>query len=127
MAAADGQTLVHGDINASNLLITGTREVFLIDWAQPACGAPWLDIADLAPHLILAGHAPATAERALAAAPAWRDADPQVITSYAIAFAGYWTRVSRHPAPPGVPSLRAYQARAAIAATTWVAYRTGWA
>jgi hypothetical protein len=26
-----------------------------------------------------------------------------------------------------VPNLRAYQARAAIAAMTWVAYRTGWA
>jgi Ser/Thr protein kinase RdoA (MazF antagonist) len=63
LAAADGKTLVHGDINASNLLIAGTREVFLIDWAQPACGAPWLDIADLVPHLILAGHTPARAER----------------------------------------------------------------
>jgi len=127
LAAADGKTLVHGDINASNLLITGAREVFLIDWAQPACGAAWLDIADLVPHLILAGHTPARAEQALATVPAWRDAEPDVITSYAIAFAGYWTRVSRQPAPPGVPNLRAYQARAAIAAMTWVACRTGWA
>jgi thiamine kinase-like enzyme len=118
---------VHGDINASNLLISGAQEVFLIDWAQPACGAAWPDIADLVPHLILAGHTPARAEQALAAVPAWRDADPDVITSYAIAFGGYWTRMSRLPAPPGVPNLRAYQARAAIAAMTWVAYRTGWA
>jgi hypothetical protein len=29
--------------------------VFLIDWAQPVCGAFWLDVADLIPHLILAG------------------------------------------------------------------------
>jgi Phosphotransferase enzyme family len=126
LAAADGKTLVHGDINASNLLVTGTRSVFLIDWAQPVCGAAWLDVADLIPHLILAGHAPARAEQALAAVPAWRDADPAVITSYAIAFVGYWTRMSRQPAPPGVPHLRAYQARAATAATTWAAYRTGW-
>ena len=126
LAAADGKTLVHGDINASNLLITGTREVFLIDWAQPACGAAWLDIADLVPHLILAGHTPARAEQALAGVPAWRHADRNVITSYAIAFAGYWTRMSGQPSPPGVPNLRAHQARAAIAAMRWVIYRTGW-
>jgi hypothetical protein len=24
--------------------------VFLIDWAQPVCGASWLDVADLVPH-----------------------------------------------------------------------------
>jgi hypothetical protein len=126
LAAADGKTLVHGDINASNMLITDAREVFLIDWAQPACGAAWLGVADLVPHLILAGHTPVCAEQALAAVPAWRGADPDVITSYAIAFAGYWTRISRQPAPPGVPNLRAHQARAAIAAMTWVFYRTGW-
>ena len=34
------------------------------------------------------------------AVPAWRDADPDVITSYAIAFADYWTRVSRQPLRP---------------------------
>jgi hypothetical protein len=78
--------------------------VFLIDRAQPACGAAWLDTADLVPHLILAGHTPAHAEQALAAVPAWRDADPDVITSYAIAFAGYWTRMSRQPAAPTRPA-----------------------
>jgi hypothetical protein len=127
LLAADGKTLVHGDISASNLLVTRGRSVFLIDWAQPVCGASWLDVADLVPHLILAGHDPAAAEQALAAVPAWRDADPGVITSYAAAFAGYWTRMSRKPAPPGVPHLRAHQARAAAAATAWVAHRTGWA
>jgi hypothetical protein len=38
-ARRDGQTLVHGDISASNLLITDAREVFLIDWA-PAGRSP---------------------------------------------------------------------------------------
>jgi Ser/Thr protein kinase RdoA (MazF antagonist) len=127
LTAADGKTLVHGDISASNLLVTRVGSVFLIDWAQPVCGASWLDVADLVPHLILAGHDPAAAEQALATVTAWHDADPGVITSYAAAFAGYWTRMSRKPAPPGVPHLRSHQARAATAATAWVAHRTGWA
>ncbi|MGI5233776.1 AMP-binding protein [Actinoallomurus sp. CA-142502] len=125
LAAAAGDTLVHGDVNASNLLVNDAG-VYLIDWAQPARGAAWLDVADLIPHLILAGHTPAGAEAAIADVPAWHGTDAKVITSYAAAFAGYWARVSRQPAPPGVPHLRGHQARAARAATAWVAYRTGW-
>jgi hypothetical protein len=126
LTAAAGNTLIHGDINASNLLINDAG-VHLIDWAQPARGAAWLDIADLIPQLILAGHTPQDAEATLTDVPAWRSTDPETITSYATAFAGYWARSSRQPAPPGVPHLRPYQARAARAATTWVAHRTGWA
>ncbi|MGQ0776524.1 MAG: phosphotransferase family protein [Pseudonocardiales bacterium] len=126
LAAAEGSALLHGDINQSNLLIDSAGQVLLIDWAQPVCGAAWIDVADLVPHLILAGHSPVAAEHALADVPTWRDTDPAMITSYAAAFAGYWARNSRRPAPPGVPHLRAHQARAARAAITWVTHRTSW-
>lgn len=126
LSAAEGATLLHGDINQSNLLIDSAGAVVLIDWAQPVRGAAWIDIADLVPHLILAGHTPTAAEQAVAGVPTWRDTDPAMITSYAAAFAGYWARNSRHPSPPGVPHLRAHQARAAKAATTWVTHRTNW-
>lgn len=125
LAAADGDTLLHGDINASNLLVADGR-VWLIDWAQPVRGAAWIDVADLVPHLILAGHSPAEAEQVVAASPVWRATDPGVVTSYAAAFAGYWARSCRYPAPPGVPHLRAYQRRAAQAACAWTSYRMGW-
>lgn len=125
LPAAEGKTLLHGDINQSNLLIDRAGAVVLIDWAQPVRGAAWIDVADLIPHLILAGHTPTSAEAAISDVPTWRDTDPTVITSYAAAFAGYWARNSRRPAPPGVPHLRAHQAQAAAAAT-WVAHRTGW-
>jgi aminoglycoside phosphotransferase (APT) family kinase protein len=126
LTAAAGDTLIHGDVNASNLLVS-EDSVYLIDWAQPTLGAAWLDVADLIPHLILAGHTSAAAEETLADVPAWRSTAPAVITSYAAAFAGYWARSSRQPDPPGVPHLRGHQARAGRAAITWVAHRTGWA
>lgn len=54
---------------------------------------------------------------------AWELADPAAITGYATAFAGYWTRMSREPAPEGVPHLRGYQHHAAIAALSWLRHR----
>ncbi|MBO2461483.1 aminoglycoside phosphotransferase family protein [Actinomadura violacea] len=134
LQAADGATLLHGDINRSNLLITEAGEaggVVLVDWGQPVRGAAWIDVADLIPHLILAGHTPAAAEDAvagaLAAALREAGAGPEMVTGYAAGFAGYWARTSRLLDPPGVPHLRGHQARAARAAAAWVAHRTGWA
>ncbi|GAA4182612.1 hypothetical protein GCM10022252_08790 [Streptosporangium oxazolinicum] len=124
---ADGTTLVHGDIRPDNLLITATdATAIVVDWAQPCRGASWQDITDLVPHLIMAGHSAEAAEKALTGHPSWDLATPEVITSYAAAFAGYWTRMSRQPAPPGVPHLRGYQRRAAAAAIAWTMYRTNW-
>ncbi|MCC5580111.1 phosphotransferase [Microtetraspora sp. AC03309] len=124
-AHADGLTLVHGDIRPDNLLVA-SGGAYVVDWAQPSQGAAWQDIADLMPHLIMAGHSPVGAEKTLVGIPYWDLAPPEVITSYAAAYAGYWTRMSRQPSPPGVPNLRAYQRRAAGAAIAWTRYRTGW-
>lgn len=49
LSAAEGKTLLHGDINQSNLLVDRTGGVVLIDWAQPVRGGAWIDVADLVP------------------------------------------------------------------------------
>lgn len=41
--AAAGDTLVHGDVRADNVLLTHDRVVF-VDWPWAARGAPWLDV-----------------------------------------------------------------------------------
>ncbi|GAA1587752.1 hypothetical protein GCM10009678_82720 [Actinomadura kijaniata] len=129
LAAADGPTLLHGDLRADNMLLTEGdqtpgRAVWLIDWAQPYQGSPWIDLVDLIPHLILAGHTAAAAEHVVAEPLAQLGVQEEVITSYAIAFAGYWARMSWPPTPSGAPHLRAHQARACQAACQWVAHRT---
>lgn len=123
-AHADGPALVHGDIRPDNLLATPTGGVAVVDWAHASRGAAWQDLADLVPHLIMAGHDPAAAEHRLTGLPAWDKTDAEVLTSYAAAYAGYWMRMSRRPAPDGVPHLRPYQRRAAAAALAWVRHRT---
>ncbi|TMR08721.1 aminoglycoside phosphotransferase family protein [Nonomuraea turkmeniaca] len=122
-AHANGSTLVHGDIRPDNLLVTVDGTVAVVDWARASRGASWQDVADLVPHLIMAGHTPAAAESCLAETPAWQKTGVEVLTSYAVAYAGYWTGMSRQPAPEGVPHLRSYQRHAATAAIAWVRHR----
>lgn len=124
---SSGPSLLHGDIRPDNLLVREKEgAVVVVDWAQPYQGASWHDTADLVPHLIMAGHSPEDAENVLAGVPTWENVPDDTATAYAIAYAGYWARMSRQPAPPGVPHLRPYQVRAAETAVAWVRYRTGW-
>lgn len=123
LPAAAGTTVVHGDVRADNMLIDRAGQVMLVDWAFASRGAPWLDLADLIMQMILAGHTPADAEQRLAHMPAWQDAAPGAVTSYAIASAGYWTRSAQEPTPTDSPYLRAYQAAAARAAAEWITWR----
>ncbi|MCX9190151.1 aminoglycoside phosphotransferase [Carbonactinospora thermoautotrophica] len=125
-STSGGDTLVHADLRADNLLRDAAGRVWVVDWSWPSRGAAWLDIAFLVPQLILAGHTPAEAEDLARRVPAWRRADPEAVTAFAVAAAGYWTRSSREPEPAGVVGLRAYQARAARAGIAWAAHRTGW-
>ncbi|MER6218839.1 phosphotransferase [Streptomyces sp. NPDC001674] len=121
--AARGSTLTHGDLRPDNMVMSGGKAV-VIDWSYLSQAADWCDGGSLVPHLILAGHTPASAEAVVA--PLLRSADADAVTAFAAAFGGYWERSSRNPAPSNVPHLRGYQARAAGAARAWIAHRTGW-
>jgi hypothetical protein len=76
----------------------------------------------------MAGHSPAAAQDTITT-QLWRGADArhgELITANAAALAGYLIKSAPRPAPPNVPHLRPYQARAAIAVSQWVRHRTGW-
>ncbi|SDI11607.1 Phosphotransferase enzyme family protein [Sinosporangium album] len=122
--AASGKALVHNDIRPDNLLIRDNGAVVVVDWAQARCGFPWRDTYSLAPHLVMAGHTAATAENVLAGPLA--DADADLVTANIVALGGYLIRSAPYPAPPNVPHLRPYQARAARAASALIRHRTGW-
>lgn len=119
---AAGDTLVHGDLRPDNLIIYDDR-VLVVDWSHATCGAPWQDIADLIPHMIMAGCSPGQAQQQVARLAAWQATNPDTITAYAAAFAGYWLASSSRPAPPSVPHLRGYQRIAGAAALRWLHHR----
>jgi len=122
-AAAQGTSLVHSDLRADNILLTADRVVF-VDWPWACRAAPWFDLVAMLPSIALAGGPPPG--EILAGHPVTRDADPQAVTAVVAALAGYFIYQSRRPGPPGIPTVRAFQAAQGKVTLDWLRARTGW-
>lgn len=123
LQAAEGTHLVHIDVRTDNMVLADAGEAadVLVDWPGAALGAPWVDLVGLLPALHLDGGPPPTevfAERAVG-----RAADSQAVDAYVAGLAGYFTRQSLRPPPPGLPTLRSFQAAQAAIAREWAAQR----
>ncbi|MCE3033382.1 protein kinase [Streptomyces sp. CMSTAAHL-2] len=106
-----GDTLLHTDINPSNMLVAG-RRVWAVDWAWPTRGAGFIDPALLVVQLVTSGHTPAEAEKWAAQVPAWREAEPEAVDAFAAAgLRMYRERTRRRPAEEWLTAMvRAYEA-----------------
>src|SRR5437868_10701999 len=58
-----GDALLHTDLNPHNLLITPDHRGYVVDWGFASRGAAWIEIGQVIPWLVHAGHTPADAER----------------------------------------------------------------
>jgi aminoglycoside phosphotransferase (APT) family kinase protein len=123
-AAVAGDTLLHLDLRADNLLLTREGEVLVVDWPHARVGVPWLDPAFFAPSVAMQGGP--KPEELMERLPQARSADPDALTAVVAAVAGFFTGESLKPAPPGLPTLRAFQAAQGEEARAWLARRTGW-
>jgi len=121
--AVAGETLLHFDVRADNLLLAPDN-VWFFDWPHARTGAAWLDVVGFAPSVSMQGGPPP--EDLIARFPAARTADPDAITAAIATVAGYFTRGALQPPPPGLPTVRAFQAAQGVVAREWLAERTGW-
>lgn len=121
--AVAGDTLLHLDVRADNLILTPDWAV-LVDWPHARVGAPWVDLAFFALSVAMQGGPPP--EDLLSRYPPARHADSDAFTAVVAAIAGFFVREGLQPAPPGLPTLRAFQAAQGEAARTWLARRTEW-
>ena len=122
-AAAAGETLLHADLRADNILLTPTR-VFFIDWPWASRGAPWVDLLFMLPSVAMQ-HGPKPWE-IFDAHPLGRGAPAAAVTAVVAAAAGFMIRGSRLPPPPGLPTVRAFQRDQGVPALEWLKRRTGW-
>jgi Ser/Thr protein kinase RdoA (MazF antagonist) len=124
--AVKGDRLVHLDLRTDNVIFAdpGEEHDVVVDWPHACLGPPWADLVALLPSLELDGGPPCEQvfihQRVSVAAPF------EEVNAWVAAIAGYLTRMSLLPPPPGLPTVRAFQAAQATVTRRWLAERCGW-
>jgi hypothetical protein len=122
--ACHGESLVHLDVRADNMLVRPDGSVVLVDWPWACRGAAWIDSVSLLLNVALyGGH---DVEALMTASPVLRAADPAEVTAFLAGLAAYFLDVARQPSPPGLPTLRAFQLAQGEVLLDWLARRLGW-
>jgi aminoglycoside phosphotransferase (APT) family kinase protein len=117
-AHAAGETLLHGDIRADNLLIADGG-VMVVDWPHACRGAAFTDLVLFAPSVAMQGGPEPAA--LLARSRAGRAVSRDALAAVVCALAGYFTERSLRPPPPGLPTVRRFQAAQGEVARRWLA------
>jgi len=115
---AAGTTLLHADVRADNLLLT-PGGVVVVDWPHACVGAAFVDLVLWAPSVAMQG-GPQPGEL-LARSAIGRSASPASLAAIVCALAGYFTQRSLSPPPPGLPTVRAFQAAQGEVTRRWLA------
>jgi aminoglycoside phosphotransferase (APT) family kinase protein len=125
-----GETLVHGDVRADNLLLIDGEEggrslrAEVLDWTWPAEGAAWLDTVTL---LALARSQGAIGvDELLVTRALTRDVPAEAIDAWLALLAGYFLKSASDQVPPAAPHLRGHQQVAGEAFWDWLSARRGW-
>ena len=121
-AACDGPTLVHGDVRSDNVLLTRDGVVF-VDWPHAAVGNAAFDVVAWAPSVELEGGPPP--EELLSRHEPSQRSDPDAVSALLAAISGFFVSHSLDPAPPGLPTLRPFQAAQGDGALAWLRRRHG--
>lgn len=118
-----GGTLLHADIRADNLLLTddgdaGSR-VVVVDWPHACRGAAFVDLVAFAPSVAMQG-GPEPADL-LARSRTGQNVSRESLAAVVCALAGYFTERSLAPPPPGLPTVRRFQAAQGEVTRRWLA------
>lgn len=116
--ATIGNSLVHADIRADNLLLTDDGRVVLVDWPWACVGADFVDLAFFLPSVGLGGGPDVATVVDRYHLLDDVDRDGFVVTFVAVA--GFFVRSCQDEPPPGIPRLRSFQRAQADVALAWL-------
>lgn len=119
-AAAAGETLLNFDVRADNILIAGDK-VFFVDWPWARIGAPFVEWVGFAPSVHMQG-GPKPEE--LMRMFRFGDIDADAVNAVIASITGYFLAYARRPPPPGIPTVRAFQAAQGKISLAWLRERT---
>ncbi|WP_232667125.1 phosphotransferase family protein [Pseudonocardia sp. TRM90224] len=119
VAALAGDTLVHIDVRADNLLVRPDGSVVVVDWPWACTGPAWLDrLMVLVNVNLYGGH---DVEHLLRSH--LPDVPAEHISGVLAGCAGFFADSARRPAPPGLPTVREFQRAQAEATLRWLRIR----
>lgn len=129
--ATAGDELLHLDLRTDNMLFaTGGPEFdVVVDWPSACRGAGWVDLLTMLPSFHLDGAPEPDAVLAMRSGALIGDGPPVDggdVDAFVAGLAGYFTRYSLLPPPPGLPTVRAFQAAQAEVTREWLGRRLGW-
>ena len=113
-----GDALLHADLRADNILLAGDRVEF-VDWPHACIGAAFVDVVFMAPSVTMQGGP--RPDDILAMTRSGRVASREAVAAAVCAMAGYFTEGSLRPSPPGLPTVRGFQAAQGEIARRWLA------
>lgn len=118
--AAEGESLLHTDLRADNMLLTPSG-VVVVDWPYAVRGAAWVDAVMFLPSV--AASTPVDLDQVWSEFAPARGVDADAVNAVLAAVAGDFLYQSLLPAPENIPSLRQHQHDRGQAALTWLRSR----
>ncbi|WP_186317565.1 phosphotransferase [Curtobacterium sp. 9128] len=116
--AADGGHLVHLDCRADNLLVDRDGVVWVVDWPWAGVGAHWLDPLTYLLDTVVRGE-DVDVEHHVATHPVFDGVPSESVDAVLAGLAGMFLEKASRPAPPGMPTIRAFQRTEGEAAARW--------
>jgi hypothetical protein len=96
----------------------------LVDWAWACRGAPWLDSLVLAMDFTVKGGP--DPEAFLERNPVTADVPSEHLAALLWCLVGVWSERARRPGPPGLPTIRSWQAHCAEKTYGWLDGSSWW-
>lgn len=116
--AVDGETLLHLDLRADNILLGDDGDVWFVDWPHVTVGAAWVDLLGMLPSVAAQG-GPGPWD-VFGVHPLSRDVDQDRAAAAVAGLAGFFLFHSRLPPHPGLPTVRRFQRTQADHALRWL-------
>lgn len=122
LSSVVGNSLVHTDLRADNLLLTEDGNVTIVDWPWAAIGAPWFDALTILIDVRV--YDPSyDVDAVIAQHLVFDAATSHELNTVLAGLAGYFLDAARQPAPQGIPTLRSFQRQEGVAALNWLKER----
>jgi hypothetical protein len=118
-----GDTVVHTDVRADNLLIDDAGKVWICDWNWPVLGAAWLDSLFT---LIGPRGDGLDVDRVISERRLLADVPAESVDIVLALLIGYFLSACDQPVPPTSPHLRDHQRWQGEVCWAWLAERRGW-